>query len=95
MTRASASCSAAAAASSRGAAPAREHVHLETGGIGRLVKLGQQPPVQVAGVLGEPDHLAGQRLAVHPRRRHVNHEEGTVKTPGHARRVGERIAAGR
>jgi hypothetical protein len=77
------------------AAPAGEQMHVETGGIGRLVKLRQQPFFQVTGVLGQSDHLAGQWLAVHTRRRNVHHEQGTAQAPGHARRVGERVAAGR
>ena len=78
-----------------GAAPAGEHVYVEAGRVGRLVKLRPQPFLQVTGALGQAYHLAAQRFAVHAGRRHVDHEQGPPETPGHARRVGERVAAGR
>jgi hypothetical protein len=77
----------------RAAAPGA-HVDLEPARVRGLVKLGQQPPLKRVRVPQQPDHLAGQRLAVNAWRRHVDHEQRPAEPAGHAGGVGKGVARG-
>src|SRR5215469_4779538 len=78
---------------SRVAAPGN-HAHLDALPVAYLVQLREQPAFGFGPGPGQPNYLAGQRLAVDARG-DVNHQQRPGEPPGHASGVGQRVTARR